>query len=134
MRSKDHGQQAAKDGAIVDCCTKMEECYGAMGKAAGKPDGDMYAKIAANWSALKNVHENSQAYHTGAAKAAEDELGKRLVPDRISSVASIDTPTFGIRAIPRAGAPSVDVDKTVINQMIPSVSPLDQRAGRRGLK
>jgi hypothetical protein len=53
------------------------------------------------------------------AKAEEDRLGKTLVPDRISSVASVDTPGFGIRAIPRHGAPTVDVDKAMINRIDP---------------
>lgn len=45
-----------------------------------------------------------------------EALGKKIVPDSVSSIPSGDTPGFGIRAVPRPGAPSgpSTVDKAAV--------------------
>lgn len=43
-----------------------------------------------------------------------EALGKKIVPDSISSVIPSDVPTFGIRAIPRPGGPAPSIDKAAV--------------------
>jgi hypothetical protein len=61
-------------------------------------------------------HASQATFCMSSLKAMDDADLNKIRPDNISSVQSIDTPTFGFRAIPRAGAPSVDaaVDKANI--------------------
>lgn len=49
-------------------------------------------------------------------KGVSDALGKILVPDRISGIARSDAPAgaFGVRAVPRPGAPDPKIDKTAV--------------------
>ena len=121
-RSEDHQQAAEAAGALADACSKMEECYKAMTKAAGGgaagSDGEMYSKIASQWGTMAKVHSASNEYHLGACtstKAAEAEMEKAVRPDLIRSVYFADVqPGFGIRAVARTGAPDTAIDKAKV--------------------
>jgi hypothetical protein len=62
-------------------------------------------------------HASQATFCVSSLKAMDDADLNKIRPDNISSVASMDTPNFGIRAIPRAGAPtpSTAIDKTAID-------------------
>lgn len=114
---KVHEAASSHHGEMAKSHAQLAKCYGSMSKAAGSDDGKMYQSIADQHDQMSKSHQAASDFHGECAdecmKSESDRLGKTLVPDRISSVASVDTPNFGIRAIPRAGAPMIDatVDK-----------------------
>ncbi|MGD1210929.1 MAG: hypothetical protein ABR973_06180 [Candidatus Acidiferrales bacterium] len=110
-RKEDREHEIAKATAMAHDCGKLEECFGAMGKAAGSDgeDGKMYHKIAGHFGSMKKTHEASIGYHSAASKAEGDELDKRLVPDAVRGTIPSNVPKegFGITAVPRTGAPEL---------------------------
>jgi hypothetical protein len=111
MASAHHGEMAKSHEALA-------KCYSGMCKADGSAETKMYESIANEHGAMAKNHAAAAEFFGGAAdecaKSIQDSLNK-LVPDRVSSVGSIDDPNFGIRAIPRAGAPAIGVlDKSAV--------------------
>jgi hypothetical protein len=114
-----HEAESAHHEAMAKSHEQLAECFGKLWKANGGDDEKMYQAISAEHDTMAKAHQNASEYNGQCAddcmKAHEDYLGKTLVPDRVSSVAAMDTP-FGIKAIPRAGAPMIDaaVDKASV--------------------
>jgi hypothetical protein len=87
---------------------KLAKCFGSMGKASDGDDG--FDAIGDTHDKIAEAHKTQSEFHSQCAdecmKAEEDRLGKTLVPDGVSSIAPSDTAaSFGIRAVPRPGAP-----------------------------
>ena len=109
--AEDHREMASDHKALAGATSKLMDCM-------TKADSDDKKKARDAISEMISAHEAAAKSHLQRAfdhdknaeecmKAAESDL-RKVAPDGISSVFTVDAPpaAFGIRAVPRPGAPS----------------------------
>jgi hypothetical protein len=87
--------------------------------AMGGDAADVHKTMAESCNKATEDHASQATFCMSCLKAMDDADLNKIIPDRVSSVAATDTPSFGIRAVPRAGAPMIDaaVDKANVPVM-----------------
>jgi hypothetical protein len=127
-----HKSMSTTHAGEAQTWSKLEDCFGSMGKAKDDPFGEMFSKIASACGGMSKIHGAAADFHSQCADDCEKaeasldiqktidalvdaKLSKTLVPDKLSSVAKVDGEAFGIRAVPRNGAPpaasEIEIDK-----------------------
>jgi hypothetical protein len=121
---KAHASLALFHKGMASHHEKLAKCFGSMGKASDGDDGKTFDAISDTHDKIAEAHTTQSEFHSQCAaecmKAEEDRLGKTLVPDGVSSIAPSDTAaSFGIRAVPRPGAPmpNAGLDKATIDRI-----------------
>jgi hypothetical protein len=108
-KTVEHFQKMANAHAgLANDCGKLEEVFGAMGKAASREDASTYQKAASHFGSMAQSHADASDACNECVKAATDDLEK-LVPDAFTSVFPSDVPAVSkVRMVPRGGQPGAE--------------------------
>ena len=107
-----HAKSAAFDIATGAELDKLRKCFEALETNTSDDDalkkiyGDAKESVARLSASFMNHAEHHRSLAANAEKAADDELGKRLMPTDVSVVTDPSKMPAGLRMVPRSGQPS----------------------------